>query len=228
VSNFSTEGKLPVVTSTTASSLGQNSRGRRSARPSGDDRELAILTTAERLLEDRSLTDISVDDLAKGAGISRPTFYFYFPSKEAVLLTLLDRVVNEADSALQALAENGDADRDDMWRTGINVFFQTFGSHKAVTRASMAARDTSTDVRGLWSTFMQKWIAFSATGIEAERNRGAAPTTLPALELATALNLMNERTLFASFTAEQPSVPEARVLETLVHVWVSSIYGEVR
>ena len=43
------------------------------------------------------------------------------------------------------------------------------------------------------------------------------PTTLPAVELATALNLMNERTLFASFAAEQPSVPEARVLDTLVH-----------
>jgi TetR/AcrR family transcriptional regulator, ethionamide resistance regulator len=204
------------------------SRGRRSARPSGDDRELAILATAEKLLEDRPLAEISVDDLAKGAGISRPTFYFYFPSKEAVLLTLLDRVVNKADFALQALAEGGDGDRDSMWRTGINVFFETFGSHKAVTRASMAARDASTDLRELWSTFMQKWIAFSAAGINSERERGAAPNTLPTLELATALNLMNERTLFASFAGEQPSVPEAHVLDTLVHIWVTSIYGEAR
>ena len=44
---------------------------------------------------------ISVDDLARGAGISRPTFYFYFASKDAVLLTLLDRVVAEADAATQ-------------------------------------------------------------------------------------------------------------------------------
>lgn len=57
---------------------------------------------------------------------------------------------------------------------------------------------------------------------------GAAPRTLPAHELATALNLMNERTLFASFAGEQPSVPEARVLDTLVHIWVTSIYGENR
>ena len=74
-------------------------RGRRPARPSGDDRELAILATAERLLAERPLAAISVDDLARGAGISRPTFYFYFPSKDAVLLTLLDRVVAEADAA---------------------------------------------------------------------------------------------------------------------------------
>jgi hypothetical protein len=39
---------------------------------------------------------------------------------------------------------------------------------------------------------------------------------------------MNERTLSASFLAEEPSVPEAHVLDTLVHIWVSSIYGEAR
>jgi AcrR family transcriptional regulator len=210
------------------SAASQTSRGRRSARPSGDDRELAILATAERLLEDRPLTDISVDDLAKGAGISRPTFYFYFPSKEAVLLTLLDRVINEADSALEALAENLDSDRDTMWRTGINVFFETFGSHKAVIRGGQGVSAINAEVRELWSTFMQKWIAYAAAIIEAERQRGAAPNTLPAQELATALNLMNERALSASFLAEEPSVPEAHVLDTLVHIWVSSIYGEAR
>ncbi len=145
-----------------------------------------------------------------------------------MLLTLLDRVVNEADSALETLMENLDADRDDMWRTGINVFFETFGSHRAVTQAGQAARSISAEVRELWSAFMQKWIAYTAAVIDAERDRGAAPVTLPAPELATALNLMNERTLFASFAGEQPSVPEARVLDTLVHVWVSSIYGEAR
>jgi len=224
MSELSTQSKLPGVTTSAAS---QTSRGRRSARPSGDERELAILATAERLLEDRPLTDISVDDLAKGAGISRPTFYFYFPAKEAVLLTLLDRVINEADAALETLAENLDVDRDNIWRNGINVFFETFGSHKAVTRAGQAARGTSAEVRELWSTFMAKWIAYTAALIGAERERGAAPENLPAHELATALNLMNERTLFASFTAEQPSVPEARVVDTLVHIWVNSIYGSI-
>ncbi len=212
----------------TTSAASQTSRGRRSARPSGDDRELAILTTLEQLLEDRALTEISVDELAKGAGISRPTFYFYFPSKEAVLLTLLDRLVNEADSALLTLAENPGADRDHMWRTGINVFFETFGSHKAVARAAVDAMSTSAEVRGLWSTFMQKWITFTASAIEAEREDGTAPNTLPAQELATALTLMNERTMFASFGGQQPSVPEAHVLDTLVHIWVSSIYCEPR
>src|SRR5690349_3276456 len=74
----------------------RSQRGRRAPRVSGDERERAILQTAERLLEERPLREISVDDLARGAGISRPTFYFYFASKEAVLLALLDRLVEEA------------------------------------------------------------------------------------------------------------------------------------
>src|SRR5213078_5343648 len=74
----------------------RTTRGRRAPRATGEDRERDILATFERLLEERPLHEISVDDLARGAGISRPTFYFYFASKEAVLLTLLDRMVDEA------------------------------------------------------------------------------------------------------------------------------------
>jgi TetR/AcrR family transcriptional regulator, ethionamide resistance regulator len=202
----------------------RTSRGRRSARPSGDDRELAILTTAERLLQQRPLADISVDDLAKGAGLSRPTFYFYFPSKDAVLLTLFERVIVEADSALEGMVANPPADLKALWRIGINVFVETFGSQRAVSLAADAAR-TNKDLRELWSRFMQKWVGHIATVIEAERSRGAAPVTLPAHELSTALNLLNEKLMLTSFADDRPSVPRERLLETLVHIWVTSIYG---
>ncbi|NUP24760.1 MAG: helix-turn-helix transcriptional regulator, partial [Streptomyces sp.] len=98
---------------------GPSTRGRRARGFSGDDRERAILATAERLLGERPLSEISVDQLAKGAGISRPTFYFYFTSKEQVLLALFDRVVEEARSnrgdALQRLAD----DEEQGWRDAI-------------------------------------------------------------------------------------------------------------
>lgn len=229
---MSTRCKLSGVTTSIGTDRTRLNRGRRTERLSGDDRKLAILATAERLLETRPLAAISVDDLAKGAGISRPTFYFYFASKEAVLLTLLDRVVTEADSALETLVKNvsttQEVDRAKMWRSGINLFLETFGSHKGVVRAGQSAKATNTEVQQLWSTFMQKWISHTAEIITAERARGAAPDTLSAHELATTLNLLNERALSASFTAEQPSIPESHVLDTLVHVWVSSIYGDGR
>ena len=212
----------------TTASPSRATRARRSTRPSGDDRELAILTTAEQLLEDRPLAEISVDDLAKGAGISRPSFYFYFPSKDAVLLTLVERVVLEADEAALRLADSLPADHHQAWRTAINVFFEAFVRHKGITRAGHAARATNPEIRELLSTFMQKWIDNTAESIEAERARGTAPTTLPAADLATALNLMNERALFASFLDERPAVPREHVLDTLVHIWLAAIYGDPR
>src|SRR4030088_2731576 len=118
-------------------------RGRRSARVSGEERESAILATAERLLEERSPQEISVDDLARGAGISRPSFYFYFPSKDAVLLSLLDQVNTRAQAALTALSGKLPGDPMTVWRARIEAFFEVSGSHPAVAVAGAAAKATN-------------------------------------------------------------------------------------
>lgn len=222
VSIFSTQCRLSVVTS-----LGSTrSRSRRSARPSGDDRERAILTTAERLLEQRPLAEISVDDLAKGAGISRPTFYFYFKSKDAVLLSLLEPLIAAADSEFVGAVQRLPSDPRRIWRSGIKAFFIAFSSHRAIARAGTEALATSPEFKAMWNGFMGRWIEQTAAMITAERDRGAAPHTIPALDLATSLNQMNERTMMASLVAEEPSIAHDRVVDTLTHIWVSSIYGD--
>src|ERR1700757_2141726 len=126
-------------------------RGRRASRVTAQEREAAILATAERLLEDRSPQEISVDDLARGAGISRPSFYFYFPSKEAVFLTLIDRLVEQADAARGDVLERLSEDPPAMWRRGLQVFFDTFGAHRAVVLAGAQLRTVNAEARELWA-----------------------------------------------------------------------------
>lgn len=201
-------------------------RGRRAARPSGDDREAAILATARQLLETKKFADISVDDLAKGAGISRPTFYFYFPSKEAVLLSLIDPLIKRADTGFDSALEDMPADPRRAIRHGIEIFFSSFGLHPATARAGTEALNSSPEFRAFWSGLMQKWISLTAALITAERQRGAAPETIPAMDLATSLNLMNERTMMAALSTEQPAVDHDKVVDTLAHIWLTSIYGE--
>ena len=211
----------------TTASQPRTARGRRKSRPSGDEREQAILATAERLLEQRGLADISVDDLAKGAGISRPTFYFYFPSKDAVVLALVRQVIDEADRNADEAMGGMDASVDPagVWKA-INALFETFGSHRAVTLAGAAARPSNSEIREVWSRFMQMWIDHTTVSIDAERARGAAPVTIPSADLAVALNLMNERTMLAAFAEQQPAVDPENLVNTLAHIWVTSIYGE--
>ncbi|OBJ70145.1 TetR/AcrR family transcriptional regulator [Mycobacterium sp. 1274756.6] len=200
--------------------------GRRTSRPSGDDREAAILTTAERLLAERPLAEISVDDLARGAGISRPTFYFYFKSKDAVLLSLLEPMIARADSEFDGAVQRLPTDPRGMWRSGIKAFFTAFGSHRAVARAGTEALATSPEFRAMWQDYMGKWIEQTAAMITAERARGAAPDTIAALSLSTALNQMNERTMIATLADEKPAVDHEQLVDTLAHIWVTSIYGE--
>ena len=130
--------------------------------------------------------EISVDDLAKGAGISRPTFYFYFPSKDAVLLTLFERVIAEADATFEGRAEDYAVEPARAWRDGIYAFFEPLRAHVGVALAGVAATATNAEIRALWSTYMQKWIDRTAAVITAERARGAAPDTVPAQDLAAA------------------------------------------
>ncbi|MEH3131371.1 MAG: TetR/AcrR family transcriptional regulator [Mycolicibacterium neoaurum] len=201
------------------------SRGRRAARPSGDERQQAILDTASRLIEQRPFADISVDDLAKGAGISRPTFYFYFASKEAVLLSLMDPLIKRADTGFDNAMDTMPAEPHEAIRRGIEIFFSSFGSHPATARAGVEAVNTVPEFRAVWAGLMQKWIGLTAALINAERQRGAAPHTLPALDLATSLNLMNEKMMMAALAEDRPSVEHDRVVDTLTHIWLTSIYG---
>lgn len=203
-----------------------NGRGRRATRASGDDRERAILETAEKLLEERPLGEISVDDLAKGAGISRPSFYFYFPSKDAVVLTIIDRLVADAaegrEEILTTLTEHGP--RVGL-RKSLENLYGAFRSRPGVVRAGSELRATNQEARDLWGAVMEGWVADVTAVIEFQRERGAAPPGPPAREMAIALVQMNERAQYATLLDEQPSLDRDRALDVLIEIWLRAIYG---
>ena len=202
-------------------------RGRRSARISGDERQDAILITAEALLGERSFDDVSIEDLARGAGISRPTFYFYFPSKDAVLLALLDRVITEVEHRVGALPRDFERNAAAAWTRSIGVFVDVFVAHRGVATAAIAARARNEEVRALWSKSMQSWVDFSSDVISAEQARGAAPAGADAHDLAVSLNLMNERVITAVLNRETPALEESHALDVLSTIWIRSIYGSI-
>src|SRR6478752_1564870 len=117
---------------------GMVQRGRRTAKVSGDERQDTILITAEALLAERAFDDISIEELARGAGISRPTFYFYFGSKDEVLLALLDRVITEVEHRVGGLPRDFESDPAAAWTRSIGMFVEVFVAHRGVSTAAIA------------------------------------------------------------------------------------------
>ena len=68
---------------------------RRPTSSRGDLREARLLAEAEALLRDGRFDAASISDIAAAADISRPTFYFYFASKQALLERLIESTLDE-------------------------------------------------------------------------------------------------------------------------------------
>lgn len=198
---------------------------------SSDDRERALLAAAEQLLLERGLHEISVDDLARGAGLSRSAFYFYFASKEQLLLALMDRLVTE-----QVEAEDhawADLARDPVLacREVLTASLTTWEQHRGIFQAAAQVRRADLEVGALWERLIETFVERTTAFIERERARGAAPRTTPARELAMCLVRMNER-VFESLTQDADPGPDGpgqrqRTLDAVIAVWIAAIYGTV-
>lgn len=64
------------------------------AAPRKDDTKTHILESTEALLKSREAGDISLADIARKAKISKGTLYYHFPSKDAILLGLMDKYLH--------------------------------------------------------------------------------------------------------------------------------------
>ena len=71
-----------------------------------ETREDLILNAADRLLARYGYKKMTVEDVAKEAGIGKGTVYLHFPSKQEVVLSHVDRIVRRLVVQLEATAEN--------------------------------------------------------------------------------------------------------------------------
>lgn len=203
--------------------------GSRRKRSKGDLTSQAILDTAERLLETKSLDEIAVDELTSGAGISRSTFYFHFESREAVLYALSERVVEGLYDNAALWLRRGSELPEDSIRRAIAGTVSLWRAHGPVLRAAVRARDTSELVRGFWSGVARRFIDSTATQIEIERDAGVAvPGPPTARSLATVLVSMNETMCYSLSLSRKSAARDREVVDTLTAVWLRSVYGVSR
>ncbi|MEC5200112.1 AcrR family transcriptional regulator [Arthrobacter sp. PL16] len=114
-----------VTSSATNQDLGLRERKRLQTRSS-------LVAAARRLTLEHGLTGFTVEQLCDEVGISRRTFFNYFPSKEDAVLGHSDEARPE--ELLDAFVESGRADPPVPLLEALTVLFAEFGSRMAMSR----------------------------------------------------------------------------------------------
>jgi len=68
---------------------------KRRVRLDNDERRAQLLALAKRAFADRAYDDVSIDDLAQVAGISKGLLYHYFPTKRDLYVAALTEIADE-------------------------------------------------------------------------------------------------------------------------------------
>ena len=105
-----------------------------------DERQEAILAAAQTLIAEKGVDAVSMADLAKSTGLSRPAIYQYFASKDHVLAEL---VINEMADLSNAIERHIEGLKDPMERIRIWIHYSlahlASAEHRIIREISIAS-----------------------------------------------------------------------------------------
>jgi AcrR family transcriptional regulator len=194
---------------------------RRRRTPEVAERE--IIEAAEALLRERPFRELTVDEVMRRTGLSRPSFYVYFSDRHQLVL----RVVEHLGTELFTMSERwyrGEGDGRTLAREAAEGIVAVFAEHGPVLRALADAAADDPGVEAAYDGIVQGFVTATARHIEAEIEAGRILPLDPG-ETAKALVWMMERYLSLSLGREPITAP-AIVVDTLSTIWGRVLYGE--
>jgi AcrR family transcriptional regulator len=170
------------------------SRRQASGPRKGDLREQQILDAAEKVLATRGYLNVTVNEIAEAAGITRGALYFYFASKQDIVTALVARTA-QALRDKSGAALNDTAAPDVAIAKALDHTAQLWIDHGVVMRAAVDLASTVPEIEELWTETAHVFIdaisdVLKRVGVPPGRGVGDAPA------LARALCWMIERTFY--------------------------------
>lgn len=173
--------------------------------------EAALVAATVQLLERGApFAELGIEQIARTAGFSRPTFYAYFDDKRALILTMgrafRDELAIAADPWLSA-------DHDELRPTLVEVL-EVFRRHRAVVAAVVEAATYDAEVAEFWRALHNRFLATAE-----QRIRRSDPTADRAHAHARAFALvwMTERAITEHLAT--PSAQESALIDELTRFW---------
>jgi TetR/AcrR family transcriptional regulator, ethionamide resistance regulator len=204
------------------------SRRKKSTRASPRERRRKarerVIATSLRLAERGSFRDLTVDQIARSAGISRSAFYTHFEDK----LGPLRVAVEEVSASLYEMAErwwHGIGPPAERVRRAIEGVVSVYAENATVLRIAAEVSTYDEEMRALWLDIAGRFIEATAEHIRSEQTRGLIPGALDPRATAEGLFWMAERCCYV-YLGRRERKP-AEVVEGIVPVWTAALYPGV-
>ncbi|WP_073732434.1 TetR/AcrR family transcriptional regulator [Streptomyces sp. CB02414] len=185
---------------------------RRAKVSKGDLREQALLHAAEEMLRRSTLAELTMEAVAKQAGITRSAAYFYFASKEQVVCAVIERATRHIYTGLDACGDSTDATG---LKRAVDVQVDNWRNHGHIFRVGVEL-STRAEYRPVWVSLMEHGIDLACRAVAHDRARGLVGGD-PALDRSRleALAWMGERTCYLLFTRDHSEAEEKQLRDTL-------------
>jgi AcrR family transcriptional regulator len=189
------------------------------------EKERAVLEATQELLATVPLSDLSVAEIIKAANVSRTSFYFYFSSKDAVVVALVKEVSREISELIQPLLHRGDAPPEEAVRESLTNWMTVGGEHAAVLAAAAEEWPRAPEIGDVWQGVLGKVTDSLARHIDVEREAGVAPRGVNSRSLAASLVWATERVFHVSAIGIGGLPTTIAAIEPLVQMYMGAIYG---
>ncbi len=180
------------------------------------------MEAAEALLREKPFRELTVDDLMRRTGLSRPSFYVYFRDRHDLVLKVVEHIGGE----LFAMSERwyeGTGDGQTLIREAIEGVVGVFAEHGPVLRALADAASDDPRVEAAYLAVIQRFVDATARHIEEEIAAGRIMPLEP-VPTATALTWMMERYLQLHLGRPQPA-PVRPTADALATIFSRVLYG---
>lgn len=102
-----------------------------------------LLDAAEELVSAQGATNLTLDAVARAAGVSKGGLLYHFPTKEALLQAMVDRHLEEVDRRVAALLASGGRYATNPMLAYVHALLETIPAKRAVGAALLAASATN-------------------------------------------------------------------------------------
>jgi len=195
---------------------------RRRAPTKGDQREQGLIDAARIVFRDKTISQVTIDELAGAAGIARSGFYFYFESKQALLAALVDQRLAEADLEMAEWLASDGLDREGL-RRGLAAGLARWKVDGRWLREAFITPDPGPDVMHVRDRLVDNGCSLFSKRISRDARAGRTVGGPPDLLAKMAVHLRSA--MFADVYADPGAFDDDELLDTLTDAILRLIYG---